>query len=188
LGIPLAADPKGDIHGRRHALSRPDSNGLARPRAASARPPLPAPGSARDPRGSCRRACRQRGTAHRPLPGQHRGGCPPPGPARPRHRGPGHRCPRRLPRRHRCDLRDVSGLSTVTITSRNVGAARRAGTRAALRGRAGPARELWLARTDADSAVPADWLTVMVRAAGRGADLLLGTVLPGPDLRPSARA
>jgi cellulose synthase/poly-beta-1,6-N-acetylglucosamine synthase-like glycosyltransferase len=80
------------------------------------------------------------------------------------------------------------GVTTVTITSRNVGAARRAGTQAALRRRAGPARELWLAATDADSAVPADWLTAMVAAEGRGVRLVLGTVLPGPDLSPAARA
>lgn len=79
-------------------------------------------------------------------------------------------------------------VTTITTTSQNVGAARRAGTAAALRRRAGPARELWLASTDADSEVPADWLTAMVAEAGRGADLVLGTVLPGPDLSPPARA
>jgi cellulose synthase/poly-beta-1,6-N-acetylglucosamine synthase-like glycosyltransferase len=80
------------------------------------------------------------------------------------------------------------GVSTVTTTSRNVGSARRAGTGAALSRRAGPAAELWLASTDADSAVPASWLTVMVAAAGRGAGLVLGTVLPGPGLSPATRA
>jgi cellulose synthase/poly-beta-1,6-N-acetylglucosamine synthase-like glycosyltransferase len=80
------------------------------------------------------------------------------------------------------------GVTTVTTTGRNVGAARRAGTQAALSRRAGPACELWLASTDADSAVPAGWLTAMVAAAGRGADLVLGTVLPGPDLSPAVRA
>jgi cellulose synthase/poly-beta-1,6-N-acetylglucosamine synthase-like glycosyltransferase len=80
------------------------------------------------------------------------------------------------------------GVTTVTITSQNVGAARQAGTQAALSRRAGPADELWLASTDADSAVPAGWLTAMVAAAGRGASLVLGTVLPGPDLSPAARA
>jgi glycosyltransferase involved in cell wall biosynthesis len=79
-------------------------------------------------------------------------------------------------------------VSTVTTTARNVGAARRAGTLAALSDRAGPAGELWLASTDADSAVPADWLTAMVTAAGCGAGLVLGTVLPGPGLSPAARA
>lgn len=82
----------------------------------------------------------------------------------------------------------LPGVTTVTTTGRNVGAARRAGTRAALSGRAGPPSELWLASTDADSQVPADWLTVMVAAADRGARLVLGTVLPGPDLSPAVRA
>jgi glycosyltransferase involved in cell wall biosynthesis len=80
------------------------------------------------------------------------------------------------------------GVTTVTITSQNVGAARQAGTRAALSRRVGPARELWLASTDADSAVPARWLTAMVAAADSGAGLVLGTVLPGPDLSPAVRA
>jgi glycosyltransferase involved in cell wall biosynthesis len=80
------------------------------------------------------------------------------------------------------------GVSTVAITSRNVGAARRAGTQAALAHRAGPPGELWLASTDADSAVPADWLTAMVGAAGRGVHLVLGTVLPGAGLSPAVRA
>jgi cellulose synthase/poly-beta-1,6-N-acetylglucosamine synthase-like glycosyltransferase len=79
-------------------------------------------------------------------------------------------------------------VSTVTTTSRSAGAARRAGSTAALRRVAGPVSELWLASTDADSQVPADWLTVMVAAAGHGADLVLGTVLPGPGLNPAARA
>jgi cellulose synthase/poly-beta-1,6-N-acetylglucosamine synthase-like glycosyltransferase len=80
------------------------------------------------------------------------------------------------------------GVSTVTTTGRNVGAARRAGTLAALSHHAGPAGELWLASTDADSAVPPGWLTAMVAAGGRGAGLVLGTVLPGPGLSPAARA
>lgn len=79
-------------------------------------------------------------------------------------------------------------VTTVTTTARNVGAARRAGTRAALSDRAGPPGDLWLASTDADSAVPADWLAAMVTAAGDGAGLVLGTVLPGPGLGPAARA
>jgi cellulose synthase/poly-beta-1,6-N-acetylglucosamine synthase-like glycosyltransferase len=79
-------------------------------------------------------------------------------------------------------------VSTVTTTTRNVGAARRAGTLAALSNPAGPDGELWLASTDADSAVPADWLTAMITAAGRGAGLVLGTVLPGSGLSPAARA
>jgi glycosyltransferase involved in cell wall biosynthesis len=75
----------------------------------------------------------------------------------------------------------------VTIAARSVGAARRAGAGAALSG-AGPASEVWLASTDADSQVPAGWLTFMVAAARRGMHLVLGTAMPGPGLPPAARA
>jgi len=78
-------------------------------------------------------------------------------------------------------------VQTVAITARSAGAARRAGVSAALAD-AGPPRELWLANTDADSQVPVDWLTTMVAEARRGAHLVLGTVMPGQDLRPRARA
>jgi glycosyltransferase involved in cell wall biosynthesis len=79
------------------------------------------------------------------------------------------------------------GLRLVSISARSVGAARRAGAHAALSG-ADRASEVWLAHTDADSEVPADWLTVMVAEARRGAHLVLGTVLPGPDPSWPARA
>jgi glycosyltransferase involved in cell wall biosynthesis len=78
-------------------------------------------------------------------------------------------------------------VRTKAITARSVGAARRAGAHAAL-ARGGPAAELWLASTDADSEVPPDWLTAMAMEARRGADLVLGTVLPGPALVPAIRA
>jgi hypothetical protein len=66
------------------------------------------------------------------------------------------------------------GVRTMAIAARSVGAARRAGARAALA--AGPAAELWLASTDADSEVPPYWLTAMAAEARRGADL-------APDVR-----
>jgi len=37
-------------------------------------------------------------------------------------------------------------------------------------------QDLWLATTDADSRVPADWLVRQVEIAGTGADVVLGTV------------
>jgi glycosyltransferase involved in cell wall biosynthesis len=79
-------------------------------------------------------------------------------------------------------------VDTVTIASRNAGAARRAGAEHALRGSSVRARELWLASTDADSVVPGNWLTGMMAAAAQGAELVLGTVLPGPELSPALRA
>jgi glycosyltransferase involved in cell wall biosynthesis len=74
----------------------------------------------------------------------------------------------------------------LTISARNVGAARRAGAAAALR--AGRPSETWLASTDADSEVPADWLTAMMMMARQGAHLVLGTVLPGDGLDSATRA
>lgn len=76
----------------------------------------------------------------------------------------------------------------VIITSvRRVGAARQRGTLAALSTRVSPT-QLWLANTDADSVVPRSWLTEMVQAANEGADVVLGTVLPGAELPQLLRA
>jgi glycosyltransferase involved in cell wall biosynthesis len=78
-------------------------------------------------------------------------------------------------------------VQTVAIAAGSAGAARRAGVSAALAG-AGRPSELWLANTDADSQVPANWLTGMLAEARLGAHLVLGTVIPGRDLGPRARA
>jgi len=77
-------------------------------------------------------------------------------------------------------------IRPLAIAARNVGAARRAGAAAALR--AGRPSETWLASTDADSEVPADWLTAMMTMARQGAHLVLGTVLPGDGLDMATRA
>jgi glycosyltransferase involved in cell wall biosynthesis len=78
-------------------------------------------------------------------------------------------------------------VQTVAITAGSAGAARRAGVSVALAG-AGPPGELWLANTDADSQVPVNWLSGMVTEARLGAHVVLGTVVPGPDLGPRIRA
>jgi glycosyltransferase involved in cell wall biosynthesis len=78
-------------------------------------------------------------------------------------------------------------VQPVRITAGNVGVARQAGARAALEG-AGPVSEAWLANTDADCEVPGNWLTSMMAEARLGAQVVLGTVMPGPGLRPAARA
>ena len=63
------------------------------------------------------------------------------------------------------------------VRARNVGVARAAGFAAVLAREAGRApRELWLATTDADSTVPADWLAEQVRLASLGAEVVAGTV------------
>lgn len=79
------------------------------------------------------------------------------------------------------------GVRPVIISAGRVGAARHAGTRAAI-GSAPSARELWLANTDADCVVPRDWLSFMVAEARRDAHMVLGTVLPGPGLPTAVRA
>lgn len=79
------------------------------------------------------------------------------------------------------------GVQLTAITASNVGAARRAGATAAFGG-GDRASELWLANTDADSEVPASFLTRIVAEAQRGAHLVLGTVLPSPILSPAVRA
>ncbi len=63
------------------------------------------------------------------------------------------------------------------VTARNVGIARAAGFAEVLRREAGrPPGELWLATTDADSTVPADWLAEQLRLARGGAEVVAGTV------------
>ncbi|HZZ98078.1 MAG TPA: glycosyltransferase [Jatrophihabitantaceae bacterium] len=74
-----------------------------------------------------------------------------------------------------------AGVETVVISARRVGAARRAGADHVLR-TATRAQTMWLANTDADSQVPADWLAGMVELADQGADLVLGTVRPDDGL------
>jgi glycosyltransferase involved in cell wall biosynthesis len=72
-------------------------------------------------------------------------------------------------------------VEVVVSTARNVGAARRLGACHALSRTPIPAA-MWLANTDADSRVPKHWLTDMVGFAVGGADVVLGTVVPGHGL------
>src|SRR5690606_11862809 len=44
---------------------------------------------------------------------------------------------------------------------------------------------VWIANTDADSTVPADWLEQQVKLADAGYDAILGSVVPDPDEYPS---
>ncbi|WP_232717542.1 glycosyltransferase [Gordonia metallireducens] len=66
-------------------------------------------------------------------------------------------------------------MTTVHVTARCVGTARRAGFAAAS---PTPADTTWFATTDADSAVPPDWLLTHVAAADSGADAFVGIVTP----------
>ena len=70
-------------------------------------------------------------------------------------------------------------VTTLRIDARNVGAARRAGVAHALELFAGtPARRIWVASTDADSTVPANWIQHQLAVARAGADVMTGGVRP----------
>jgi len=78
--------------------------------------------------------------------------------------------------------RSYPDTEIVATSARCVGSARAAGARHLIATEPVSPAEMWLANTDADSTVPPHWLTAMVAEADRGADLVLGTVLPGPGL------
>jgi GT2 family glycosyltransferase len=67
-----------------------------------------------------------------------------------------------------------------SITARSVGAARAVGVAHALAGTPPDRHRTWIACTDADSQVPANWLTDQMEHADAGADVVVGTVRPDP--------
>lgn len=68
---------------------------------------------------------------------------------------------------------------TVATARSAVGSARAAGVASALETLHHiPPPQIWIANTDADSAVPPDWLRVQLDLAAEGADVILGTVRP----------
>ncbi|WRZ89317.1 glycosyltransferase [Streptomyces sp. NBC_01007] len=73
-----------------------------------------------------------------------------------------------------------AGAHVVNTPSRNVGAARAVGIDHALKLLADAGPEVWLAMTDADTTVPATWLTHQVAWARRGYDAVLGTIRLAP--------
>ncbi|MDQ0988705.1 glycosyltransferase [Streptomyces sp. V2I9] len=82
----------------------------------------------------------------------------------------------------------AAGALVVPVGFRSVGRARAAGVRAAL-GVFGDVRDrVWVASTDADSAVRPDWLAHQLARAAEGWDAVVGTVIAGcwppgePDL------
>ncbi|TQK18796.1 glycosyl transferase family 2 [Microbacterium sp. SLBN-154] len=78
-------------------------------------------------------------------------------------------------------------VTTVAVRAARVGAARRAGVAEALR-RLEPVdlADVWIANTDADSAVPVNWLTHQLALMRAGSDVVLGTVRPDfADLAPA---
>jgi cellulose synthase/poly-beta-1,6-N-acetylglucosamine synthase-like glycosyltransferase len=79
-----------------------------------------------------------------------------------------------------------TGVETITSDAGRVGSARALGVEHVLAG-IDTLAEAWVANTDADSRVPADWITRMVHEADRGAQVVLGTVLPADGLSPFRR-
>ena len=77
-------------------------------------------------------------------------------------------------------------FEVVVAEANAVGAARSLGIRSGLRSlTATPSDRVWIANTDADSSVPANWLSVQLDLAAAGADVVVGTVRPDfDDLRP----
>lgn len=75
----------------------------------------------------------------------------------------------------------AAGVTVLSTVLRSVGAARHLGCEWVLSSLHQPAATCWLASTDADSAVPPDWLTTQLQLADAGADLVLGTVVPDLD-------
>ncbi|SOD74925.1 glycosyl transferase family 2 [Jatrophihabitans sp. GAS493] len=82
-------------------------------------------------------------------------------------------------------------IESISCAFGNVGASRGAGVAHLLAttdwGMGGSPEQIWVANTDADSAVPKTWLTQMLRHADDGADLVLGTVIPDGHLLGSVR-
>jgi glycosyltransferase involved in cell wall biosynthesis len=75
------------------------------------------------------------------------------------------------------DVARAAGVAVLEVSAGAVGPARAAGFPALLGRHAGVRRDrFWLASTDADSRVPADWLVGQLALAAHGADLVVGTV------------
>jgi len=70
-------------------------------------------------------------------------------------------------------------FTALEVRLRSAGASRAAGISTAMRDAGAPGRT-WLANTDADSRVPANWLVRQVAFADDGADAVLGSVEPDP--------
>jgi glycosyltransferase involved in cell wall biosynthesis len=75
------------------------------------------------------------------------------------------------------------GIRVHEISANSVGTARATGVRLALTPvrTGGGLSRVWIANTDADSVVPANWLTEQVELAESGCDVVVGTVRPDFD-------
>jgi len=83
------------------------------------------------------------------------------------------------------DTADVArrypGVTVVEIDAGNVGVARATGVMLALESSGLLPSDVWIANTDADSAVPPGWLLEQSRLARHGAGVVLGSVCPDFD-------
>lgn len=75
-------------------------------------------------------------------------------------------------------------VAVLELEASNVGMSRACGVRAALEHSGTDPALVWIANTDADSTVPADWLLRQVELADAGYDAVLGSVVPDPDEYP----
>lgn len=81
----------------------------------------------------------------------------------------------------------AAGVQVLAVAAGGPGAARALGVELAVsspgprRASLDDAQRIWVACTDADSAVPEDWLIHHVCVADAGHDLLVGAVQPDPD-------
>ncbi|MEB0307276.1 glycosyltransferase, partial [Cryobacterium sp. 10I1] len=80
------------------------------------------------------------------------------------------------------------GVHLVRSDTGGVGAARRAGVRGVLKTPADFTGRTWIASTDADSAVPENWLASQLAFARNDVHLVLGTVEPDECLDGEMRA
>lgn len=82
--------------------------------------------------------------------------------------------------------RSFEGVRVLGVGDAGVGTTRAIAAAYAI-GRAGvDPSSIWIANTDADSVVPAHWLSEQLRLARRGVDLMIGTVRPDfDDLSPA---
>lgn len=75
----------------------------------------------------------------------------------------------------------AEGARVIERDASGVGATRAAGIAVAGAGGVEAQERLWLANTDADSVVPANWLTYQFGLAERGIGMMIGTVRPEPQ-------
>jgi glycosyltransferase involved in cell wall biosynthesis len=71
-----------------------------------------------------------------------------------------------------------AGVQVEVVSASNVGVARRHGSQVALSDVTVEPGRLWIANTDADSTVPANWIAQHLACAESGAQLMVGTVRP----------